>query len=251
MLYLRVFNAVQYLHIFSIFSCIFAGLCLRLMQFWRRDNCADCGMLSLTIVNHFLSLFFSVFLVFKHWTLCPVLHHGSYWSTDKEQQNLLDQLNVDLTYAVCLNLAIQHQANDNDSWEKMLQAFPIVSSTFLWQFTLLKTNMETPRLFDAVCRCVSFSNWPFWGSMLVFGEVLLYRPQSRRINMFLLHELAKLQDNEALTIYTQIVKNKQYPFSGRFRVNMGNIYFKQEKWTAAIKMYRMALDQIPNNVQAT
>jgi len=88
----------------------------------------------------------------------------------REQQNLLDQLNVDLTYAVCLNLAIQHQANGND--------------------------------------------------------------------------------NEALTIYTQIVKNKQYPFSGRFRVNMGNIYFKQEKWTGAIKMYRMALDQIPNDVQA-
>jgi len=88
----------------------------------------------------------------------------------REQHNLLDQLNVDLTYAVCLNLAIQHQANDND--------------------------------------------------------------------------------NEALEIYTQIVKNKQYPFSGRFRVNMGNIYFKQGKWTAAIKMYRMALDQIPNNVQA-
>jgi len=88
----------------------------------------------------------------------------------RENQQLLDQLNVDLTYAVCLNLAIQHQANDNDQ--------------------------------------------------------------------------------EALTIYQQIVKNKQYPFSGRFRVNMGNIYFKQEKWTAAIKMYRMALDQIPNNVQA-
>merc|ERR1719262_974130 len=88
----------------------------------------------------------------------------------REQQNLLEQLNVDLTYAVCLNLAIQHQANDND--------------------------------------------------------------------------------NEALTIYTQIVKNKQYPFSGRFRVNMGNIYFKQAKYTSAIKMYRMALDQIPNNVQA-
>jgi hypothetical protein len=28
----------------------------------------------------------------------------------REQENLLDQLNVDLTYAVCLNLAIQHQA---------------------------------------------------------------------------------------------------------------------------------------------
>merc|ERR1719502_1067103 len=88
----------------------------------------------------------------------------------REQQNLLDQLNVDLTYAVCLNLAIQHQANGND--------------------------------------------------------------------------------NEALTIYQQIVKNKQYPFSGRFRVNMGNIHFKQGKWTGAIKMYRMALDQIPNDVQA-
>merc|ERR1719281_352646 len=88
----------------------------------------------------------------------------------REQQSLLDQLNVDLTYAVCLNLAIQHQANDND--------------------------------------------------------------------------------NEALTIYTQIVKNKQYPYSGRFRVNMGNIYFAQEKYPGAIKMYRMALDQIPNDVQA-
>eukprot|EP00929_Paragymnodinium_shiwhaense_P016842 TRINITY_DN12548_c1_g2_i2.p1 TRINITY_DN12548_c1_g2~~TRINITY_DN12548_c1_g2_i2.p1 ORF type:complete len:814 (-),score=200.11 TRINITY_DN12548_c1_g2_i2:227-2668(-) len=86
----------------------------------------------------------------------------------REQNGLLEQLNVDLTYAVCLNLAIQHQANGND--------------------------------------------------------------------------------NEALTIYQQIVKNKQYPFSGRFRVNMGNIYFKQEKWTSAIKMYRMALDQLPNNV---
>lgn len=88
----------------------------------------------------------------------------------REQQNLLDQLNVDLTYAVCLHLAIMHDANGND--------------------------------------------------------------------------------NEAITIYTQIVKNKQYPTSGRFRVNMGNIYFKQEKWTAAIKMYRMALDQLPASMQA-
>lgn len=88
----------------------------------------------------------------------------------REQQNLLDQLNVDLTYAVCLNLAIQHDANGN--------------------------------------------------------------PQ------------------EALAIYTQIVKNKQYPYSGRFRVNMGNIYFAQQKFPTSIKMYRMALDQIPNNCQS-
>ena len=29
------------------------------------------------------------------------------------------------------------------------------------------------------------------------------------------------------------------------RINMGNIYFEQQKYPAAIKMYRMALDQVP------
>ena len=29
------------------------------------------------------------------------------------------------------------------------------------------------------------------------------------------------------------------------RVNMGNNYFEQQKYPAAIKMYRMALDQVP------
>merc|ERR1719456_1179288 len=87
----------------------------------------------------------------------------------RDQQGMLEQLNVDLTYAVCLNLAIQHQATGNDQ--------------------------------------------------------------------------------EAYTIYQQIVKNKQYPYAGRFRVNMGNICFAQERYPTAIKLYRMALDQIPANVQ--
>jgi tetratricopeptide (TPR) repeat protein len=52
---------------------------------------------------------------------------------------------------------------------------------------------------------------------------------------------------EALNTYTLVVKNKQYPQSGRLRVNMGNIYFYQKKYPQAIKMYRMALDQIPNS----
>ena len=76
---------------------------------------------------------------------------------------------------------------------------------------------------------------------------------------------------EAINTYSLIVKNKQYPQSGRLRVNMGNIYYQdvrvpctpawsahaahlrrvwlprhQKKYTFAIKMYRMALDQIPN-----
>jgi intraflagellar transport protein 88 len=50
---------------------------------------------------------------------------------------------------------------------------------------------------------------------------------------------------EALNIYKSIVKNKQYPQSGRLRINMGNIYYDQHLYQQAIKMYRMALDQIP------
>eukprot|EP00599_Poterioochromonas_sp_BG-1_P014444 CAMPEP_0173161308 /NCGR_PEP_ID=MMETSP1105-20130129/18511_1 /TAXON_ID=2985 /ORGANISM="Ochromonas sp., Strain BG-1" /LENGTH=828 /DNA_ID=CAMNT_0014080675 /DNA_START=41 /DNA_END=2524 /DNA_ORIENTATION=- len=51
---------------------------------------------------------------------------------------------------------------------------------------------------------------------------------------------------EALNTYQLIVKNKQYPQSGRLRVNMGNIYYEQKKYPQAIRMYRMALDQIPS-----
>ncbi len=55
--------------------------------------------------------------------------------------------------------------------------------------------------------------------------------------------LVKMYD-EALNTYNLIVKNKQYPQSGRLRVNMGNIYFEQKKYPMAVKMYRMALDQV-------
>lgn len=40
------------------------------------------------------------------------------------------------------------------------------------------------------------------------------------------------------------MKNKELEQSCRLRVNMGNIYFEQKKYSNAIKMYRMALDQI-------
>eukprot|EP01135_Chromosphaera_perkinsii_P000153 Nk52_evm49s32 gene=Nk52_evmTU49s32 len=51
---------------------------------------------------------------------------------------------------------------------------------------------------------------------------------------------------EAQNTYNVIVKNKLFNNAGRLRVNMGNIYFEQKKYPQAIKMYRMALDQIPN-----
>ena len=53
------------------------------------------------------------------------------------------------------------------------------------------------------------------------------------------------QHQEALQTYQTIVKNKSFSQSGRLRINMGNIYFEQEKFPNAIKMYRMALDQLP------
>lgn len=55
---------------------------------------------------------------------------------------------------------------------------------------------------------------------------------------------------EALHTYSVIVKNKSISNGGRLRVNMGNIYFKEHQFSQAIKMYRMALDQIPNTNRA-
>ncbi|TPX58753.1 hypothetical protein SpCBS45565_g07909 [Spizellomyces sp. 'palustris'] len=51
---------------------------------------------------------------------------------------------------------------------------------------------------------------------------------------------------EALNTFAVIVKNKLFNQSGRLRVNMGNIYFAQKKYSQAVKMYRMALDQVSN-----
>jgi intraflagellar transport protein 88 len=87
----------------------------------------------------------------------------------REAAGLVDQINIDLTYSVCFNLANQYHANK--------------------QYT------------------------------------------------------------EALNTYSLIVKNKQYAQAGRLRVNMGNIYYEQKKYPMAVKMYRMALDQIPNTTK--
>jgi intraflagellar transport protein 88 len=56
-------------------------------------------------------------------------------------------------------------------------------------------------------------------------------------------------DQEALNIYNSIVRDSEYHLPGRLRVNIGNIYFQNKQWTDAIKQYRMALDQLPNERQ--
>ncbi|XP_038121820.1 intraflagellar transport protein 88 homolog [Culex quinquefasciatus] len=52
---------------------------------------------------------------------------------------------------------------------------------------------------------------------------------------------------EALNTYTLMTKNKMFPNVNRLKINMGNIYFQLGLYTKAIKMYRMALDQVPSN----
>jgi len=49
---------------------------------------------------------------------------------------------------------------------------------------------------------------------------------------------------EALKTYTYLAKQRGNPFTGRLRINMGNIYYAQQKYPSAIKMYKMALDQM-------
>lgn len=52
---------------------------------------------------------------------------------------------------------------------------------------------------------------------------------------------------EALNTYSMMTKNKMFPNVNRLKVNMGNIYFQLGLFSKAIKMYRMALDQVPSN----
>lgn len=52
--------------------------------------------------------------------------------------------------------------------------------------------------------------------------------------------------SESINAYTAITKNRSFANSGRLKLNIGNIYFMQENYPKAIKMYRMALDQVTN-----
>lgn len=58
---------------------------------------------------------------------------------------------------------------------------------------------------------------------------------------------ANEQYTEALNTYQLITKNRMFSNSHRLKINMGNIYYKQGQYQQAVKMYRMALDQVSSN----
>ncbi|CAF3860357.1 unnamed protein product [Rotaria sp. Silwood2] len=52
-------------------------------------------------------------------------------------------------------------------------------------------------------------------------------------------------NSEAMNQYNLILKGKLLPVPSRLRINIGNIFLRSKQYTKALKMYRMALDQIP------
>ncbi|CAF0761928.1 unnamed protein product [Adineta ricciae] len=52
-------------------------------------------------------------------------------------------------------------------------------------------------------------------------------------------------NSEALNHYNTLLKSKLLPIPHRLRINIGNVYLHSKQYAKALKMYRMALDQIP------
>lgn len=52
---------------------------------------------------------------------------------------------------------------------------------------------------------------------------------------------------EAVNTYQTITKNRMFSNAYRLKVNMGNLYLKQSHFQMAVKLYRMALDQVPSS----
>ena len=52
---------------------------------------------------------------------------------------------------------------------------------------------------------------------------------------------------EAEETYLRLIGDKRCGDTGRFRLNLGNLYFKRRDYAKALKMYRMALDKVKTN----
>jgi intraflagellar transport protein 88 len=110
----------------------------------------------------------------------------------------VEQINLDLTYAICFNLANAYY--HNKMYEEALNTYQLIVKN--------KQYPQVCPLHPLMC------SQPAWCRAFISCNHV--------------HVLAILSQ------------------SGRLRVNMGNIYYEQRKYPQAIKMYRMALDQIPS-----
>ena len=70
-------------------------------------------------------------------------------------------------------------------------------------------------------------------------------PFASSLNLAISFQESEMFD-DAIDIYTTMIKEKEHPNAERLRVNIGNILYQQGKYRDAIKMYRMVLDQIPS-----
>lgn len=84
---------------------------------------------------------------------------------------------------------------------------------------------------------------PISNQFIIFDVILFLQVLFNLANLYYKSEMFI----EALNTYTLMTKNKMFPNVNRLKINMGNIYFQLGLFSKAIKMYRMALDQVPGN----
>ena len=100
---------------------------------------------------------------------------------------------------------------------------------------------------EARTKMVALEKYLEKNELTDFLNIELYFSVS--LNLASMYEKNELWQ-EALTEYTRLVNAKANESQFLIRINMGNLYFKQENLVLAIKMYKMALDMAPQKYAA-
>ena len=82
---------------------------------------------------------------------------------------------------------------------------------------------------------------------LAGGPELMY---SSWFNLATAYEANDMPD-DAIKTYTYLATQRGNPFTGRLRINMGNVHYRQKQYPSAIRMYKMALDQMRKDEKST
>ena len=79
------------------------------------------------------------------------------------------------------------------------------------------------------------------------GPELMY---SSWFNLATAYEANDMPD-DAIKTYTYLATQRGNPFTGRLRINMGNVHYRQKQYPSAIRMYKIALDQMRKDEKST